>query len=48
MPAVKLAVARSECRCGCHEIGSRRAPCFDAKCPDGGGVCSHGEVIEQS
>ena len=33
MPAVKLAVTRSECRCGCHEIGSRRAPCFDANAP---------------
>lgn len=27
------------------DYGSERAPCFDAKCPDGGRVCVHGEVI---
>lgn len=29
------------------DYGSERAPQFDAKCPDGGRVCIHGEVIEQ-
>lgn len=26
--------------------GDSRASVFDAKCPDGGSVCIHGEVIE--
>ncbi len=29
------------------DYGSVRAPQFDAKCPDGGRVCVHGEIIEQ-
>ena len=28
------------------DCGDRRAKHFDAKCPDGGRVCIHGEVIE--
>ena len=27
------------------DYGETRAPAFDAKCPDGGRVCIHGEVI---
>lgn len=26
--------------------GETRARCFDVRCPDGGRVCVHGEVIE--
>lgn len=29
---------------GCLDYGCQKAPCFDAKCPDGGRVCIHGEV----
>lgn len=28
------------------DYGSVYAPQFDAKCPDGGRVCIHGEIIE--
>lgn len=28
------------------EYGQTRAKMFDAKCPDGGRVCIHGEVVE--
>ena len=28
------------------DYGTTRAKMFDAKCPDGGRVCIHGEVIE--
>lgn len=31
---------------GTLDYGAERAPCFDAKCPDGGRVHIHGEVIE--
>lgn len=30
------------------DYGTTRAKMFDAKCPDGGRVCIHGEVIEDS
>ncbi len=30
------------------DYGEMRAPQFDAKCPDGGRVCVHGEVIDKS
>ena len=30
------------------DCGPERALKFDAKCPDGGRVCIHGEVIHQS
>ena len=26
--------------------GETRARCFDARCPDGGRVCIHGEVVD--
>lgn len=29
------------------DCGEIRAKMFDAKCPDGGRVCIHGEVIEE-
>lgn len=29
------------------DYGPTRAEMFDAKCPDGGRVCIHGEVIEE-
>ncbi|MDE6260735.1 MAG: TIGR04076 family protein [Oscillospiraceae bacterium] len=29
------------------DYGLEHAPQFDAKCPDGGRVCVHGEVIDQ-
>lgn len=29
------------------DYGETRAAQFDAKCPDGGRVCVHGEVIDQ-
>lgn len=29
---------------GVLDCGETRAKCFDAKCPDGGRVCVHGEV----
>lgn len=29
------------------DYGPTRAKMFDAKCPDGGRVCIHGEVIEE-
>ena len=33
---------------GAHlDYGETRAPQFDAKCPDGGRVCVHGERINQ-
>lgn len=28
--------------------GENRARMFDAKCPDGGRVCIHGEVVEEA
>ena len=28
------------------DYGETRARCFDVRCPDGGRVCIHGEVIE--
>ena len=31
---------------GCLDKGNARAKVFDAKCPDDGRVCIHGEVIE--
>lgn len=30
---------------GSLDYGSERKKCFDAKCPDGGRVCIHGEAI---
>lgn len=30
------------------DYGDARAKCFDAKCPDGGRVCVHGEVISDT
>ena len=29
------------------DYGETRAPCFDARCPDGGRVVIHGETIEE-
>ena len=29
------------------DCGESRAKCFDAKCPDGGRVCIHGEILEE-
>lgn len=29
------------------DYGNTRAACFDARCPDGGRVCIHGERIEE-
>ena len=29
------------------DCGTARAKQFDAKCPDGGRVCVHGEVVEE-
>ncbi len=29
------------------DYGNTRARCFDAKCPDGGRVCVHGEAVEE-
>ncbi len=29
------------------EVGENRGKCFDAKCPDGGRVCIHGEVCAE-
>ena len=29
-----------------HHYGQTRAKMFDAKCPDGGRVCIHGQVVE--
>ena len=29
------------------DYGNRRGKCFDAKCPDGGRVCVHGEAVEE-
>lgn len=29
------------------DYGDGRAKCFDARCPDGGRVCIHGEVMEE-
>ena len=31
---------------GTLDRGEERARCFDGKCPDGGRVCIHGEVVE--
>ena len=28
------------------DYGDGRAKCFDARCPDGGRVCIHGETVE--
>lgn len=28
------------------DYGGGAARCFDAKCPDGGRVCVHGEIVE--
>lgn len=28
------------------DCGETRAPRFDAKCPDGGRVCIHGEIVD--
>lgn len=28
------------------DYGNKRAKCFDAKCPDEGRVCVHGEALE--
>lgn len=28
------------------DYGNKRAKCFDAKCPDEGRVCIHGEALE--
>jgi uncharacterized repeat protein (TIGR04076 family) len=30
---------------GTLDYGDNREKCFDARCPDGGRVCIHGEVI---
>lgn len=30
------------------DYGDARAKCFDAKCPDGGRVCVHGEIISDT
>lgn len=30
---------------GTLDYGKTREKCFDAKCPDGGRVCVHGEVL---
>ena len=30
------------------DCGEDRGRCFDAKCPDGGRVCIHGELLTQS
>lgn len=29
------------------DYGNKRAKCFDAKCPDEGRVCVHGEALER-
>ena len=29
------------------DYGQTRAACFDARCPDGGRVCLHGELLEE-
>jgi uncharacterized repeat protein (TIGR04076 family) len=31
----------------CLDYGNQKAACFDAKCPDGGRVHIHGEVITE-
>ena len=32
---------------GTLDHGTERARCFDGKCPDGGRVCVHGEILEE-
>lgn len=32
---------------GSLDYGNNNSKCFDARCPDGGRVCIHGEIIKE-